>query len=81
MSKINIVLSNVRNLQKLWSASESELLSPLKKHIKGDGLVHYTLLLMTGMDLLGVGGGVHPSPCPERVQGGGAIFHDKAKDY
>jgi hypothetical protein len=57
MSKINIVLSNVRNLQKLWSASESELLSPLKKHIKGDGLVHYTLLLMTGMDLLG---GVHP---------------------
>jgi hypothetical protein len=33
------------------------------------------LMVITGMDLLG---GVHTPPSPEQ---GGAIFHDKAKNY
>jgi uncharacterized protein HemY len=43
MSKINIVLCNVifKNYER---ASEFELLSQLKKHIKEDGLVHYPMI-------------------------------------
>jgi hypothetical protein len=51
MSTINIVLRNV--IFKNYEGA-SELLSQLKKHINGDGLVHYTrpydnCMLMTNM--------------------------------